>query len=473
MRILVSIANYGTKNDRFVRQVLAEMLNWTYDVDIVVHSNLPKDFGDRVRVIEGLPTPDPKSLVYAHRGLFVENIDNYDLFFYTEDDMLFTQEHVEAFLAATRELPDEMVAGFLRYEEGGPNAINMMDIHHWFHWEPESVARVGSYLLAELSNKHAAAYILTRKQLRIAVESGNYSLVPHRSRYGILESAASDTFVYCGLKKVICVSHIDDFLVHHLPNKYINTLGISKKELEAHVEALTEIASGTLTKATLFETETKLLSRQFDRNYQSDCDSKLINAVGFGSKLVLSVGCDSGEMEAALVRAGHQVIAIPLDAVIAKTARAKGIEVTEPSFEQALATLAGRQFDCIIFHEVLEYLQDPVAILTPFTDLLKRDGRVIASFINPRYGFFTKNKIVGLDLLQEPHDPGAKGSRDFENLGIHEVDPAATRSWFQRSGLKVRRTMYSVLPGLRKLNWLTLGFRAPRLAKYLVVVAEY
>lgn len=43
--------------------------------------------------------------------------------------------------------------------------------------------------------------------------------------YWILESAGSDIYLKCGFKKVIPISHFDDFLIYHLPNKYKDRRG--------------------------------------------------------------------------------------------------------------------------------------------------------------------------------------------------------------------------------------------------------
>lgn len=467
MKILISVANYGTKNDPFLHQLLDEFRTWPCEKDIFVHTNIQKNVGDDVHVQVGLPTPDPRSLVYCHRKLFVDNIDNYDLFLYTEDDMLIKWQHVQSFIDLDSHLPPEKVPGFLRYEEGGPNTINMMDIHAIYHWRPESVEPRGPFLLADFTNKHAAMYLLTREHLRIAVDSGRYSLVPERSRYGVLESAASDVFEYCGLQKVICISHVDQFLIHHLPNKYINKLGVSKAELDNQIDALTEINAGRLTSKRLFPTKTKLLARTFDRTYYGDCDWQVVKEVGSRSSKILSIGCDSGATEAELMQQGHQVIAIPLDEVTAMTARKKGVQVLTPDFEKAMGELAGETFDHIIIRQVLEHLPQPDSLLTRITDLLKQKGTIIASFLNMQF-----IRLPAAARTFEPLDLQKNGSSRFEHLGIQIINLKVIRSWLSRSGLSLKRSRYPVVPGLRKYSWLSFGLRAPKLSKRLIVVAQ-
>ena len=467
MKILVAIANYGTKNDIYLDQVLEQYRALPYEKDIVVHTNIHKDLGTDVKVVVGLPTPDPRSLPYAHRRLFIECADEYDLFIYTEDDTLLTSDHIEAFLEVTQYLPDNHVAGFFRYELTQDNRVDISTIHAAFHWWPDSVKNFGSYTFAEFSNKHSALYLLTRSQLRIAIDSGAYSLTPQRSRYYVMESAASNPFLYCGLTKVMCLSQLDRFLVHHLPNKYLGKFGLPKEEVDVQVKTLMEVASGSLTPSRLFETETKLLNWKFDKSYYAPCDPELLQAVDSGYKDVLSVGCGSGNTEVGLLQKGHQVTAIPLDAVIAATASRKGIKTVEPDFNAALNTLSGRQFDCIIFDDVLPHLQEPIPILTHFANLLKEKGQIIITCLNTKYRQFTSETFAPLDLE-------VSGKTDFETLGIHLTNEAMVRSWLHQSGLEVKRVSYSIPQNSRMQMYkrLSLGLLASKLAPRFLIFAK-
>src|SRR5690242_6563867 len=88
-----------------------------WSVDIVVLSNIPKELPGDVEVLIGLPDPsNPWSLPFAHRALFAERRDRYDLFIYSEDDTLVRQGNIEAFLEASQMLRADEIAGFLRSE---------------------------------------------------------------------------------------------------------------------------------------------------------------------------------------------------------------------------------------------------------------------------------------------------------------------------------------------------------------------
>jgi hypothetical protein len=88
-------------------------------------------------------------------------------------------------------------------------------MHSHFRWLPESVHRYGDMTVGRYTNDHSGCYMLTREQLSTVIASGGYALKEHTGRYAMLESAATDPYVYCGITKVIPISHVDSFLIHH------------------------------------------------------------------------------------------------------------------------------------------------------------------------------------------------------------------------------------------------------------------
>ena len=87
LRVLVAICSYGEKNLQFLKQIIQTYQRMPMAVDIVVLSEAPKDLGLNVKVVVGLPSKDPWSLPFGHKGIFAENVERYDLFIYSEDDI--------------------------------------------------------------------------------------------------------------------------------------------------------------------------------------------------------------------------------------------------------------------------------------------------------------------------------------------------------------------------------------------------
>lgn len=197
----------------------------SFDVDIVVHSNCEKEYGRDVEVVVGLPTEHPHSLTFAHKSLFAERHRAYDLFLYTEDDVLIPEHAIMSFLHVTRVLPSTILAGLFRYEIDGKGKRHFVDANTHYHWESGSCRTIGPYFFGSFTNEHAGCYLLTREQLKIALASGGYLRAPTEGAYEMRETAATDPYTNCGLCKVLCISHLQDFLVHHMPNNYIGRLG--------------------------------------------------------------------------------------------------------------------------------------------------------------------------------------------------------------------------------------------------------
>ncbi len=117
MKILVAIANFGTKNDGYLSRVLAEYRSMPYDIDLVVTSNIPKDLGKDVEVLWGCRARIPIRCPLRTNAFSSERKDAYDLFIYTEDDILITQRNIEAFLRVEKILPRTKLWGSFRWEQ--------------------------------------------------------------------------------------------------------------------------------------------------------------------------------------------------------------------------------------------------------------------------------------------------------------------------------------------------------------------
>src|SRR5579864_6254290 len=206
MNILVAIASYGTTHDQYLNRLIAEYRSMRHRVDIVVLTEAPKSMGPDVEVKVGLPTKDPWSLPFAHKQLFADRVNDYDLFIYSEDDHLITEQHVEAFLNASKVLPETEIAGFLVIEKAQGGKLNFCGFLAHFHWDPASVRSRGNQMFAHFTNEHSACYMLTQAQLRRAILSGGFLVGPHQGKYDLLCSAATDPYTQCGFTKVICIS---------------------------------------------------------------------------------------------------------------------------------------------------------------------------------------------------------------------------------------------------------------------------
>jgi len=394
---------------------------------------------------------------------------DYDLFIYSEDDTLIKQRNIEAFLKVTEVLPEDKIAGFLRYEEnlvGKKHFLLMPDIHAFHHWIPCSVKSFGDYTFAQFTNDHSACYMLTQDQLVKAIASGGFLVAPHEGRYDLLCTAATDAYTQCGFTRVICISHIQDFLIHHLSNRHQGPSGIESSELQLQINTLLSIKGEKEAQSELLPTRTnfQLNINKWDKHYYGKCKDNVLASVPDNARNILSVGCGWGATEAKLVQRGVRVVGIPLDFMIAESAKNRGIEVVCPDFEKAKETLANEKFDCILFIDVLQHLPDPVKILTEYTELLDKEGYVITSVPNFKYVRYLYEIFA--------HGKLYKNSKISDKTHIHFTTARMVAKWLGQSGLRVIKVKHNMNNRIRRFAILLLGVLKGYLAHELLFVAR-
>jgi len=453
MRILVAIANYGEKNDVYLSRVLSEYRSMSYQTDIVVLSNINKDLGSDIEVITGLPNGNPWSLPFGHKHIFVERKDAYDLFIYSEDDILITQRNIEAFLRVMSILPPQELAGFFRWEQYPDGRRYYPDAHLFYRWMPDSVKVVGDHTFARFTNDHSGCYALTRGQLEQAVASGGFLVPPHEHQYDLLVTAATDPYTQCGFRRLICLSHLDDFLVQHLPNKYIGSrLGLDASEFCKQLDTLLHPRQRYYANGSLLEPETKVFHCEWSKDYYEPCRGDLIGMFPPSTRTVLSIGCGWGETEAELARKGIEVTAIPLDSVIAACAESRGVEIVYGGLEGAMAQLRGRRFDGVLMSGVLHLLQDPIKALCYASSLLVERGVLVATVPT-----FRRLPFLWMWLQ---HPSRYQGWRDFRRSGVHPIGRRQARAWFRDAGFSLER-----ISGTIPQRWKNLAASASGLAE--------
>lgn len=235
LNILVCIPNFGTGNRIHIKRVLTEFKSYT-KYNLSIHLLLTDDFDTTefapLKIEKHLyPGHIGESLPHTHKQIFEQQLQNYDYFLYIEDDLLLKESLVDTFMEETKILPPHMVCGFLRYENKlGAEGHYLIDCHpdHAGHRGGKDKIIMHNYLINgieyfELYNLHQGCYLLSRQQLSDVIKTGRYFLDFWRGGYaGILESAGSDVFFRCGIVKVIPRKKIQQLLLHHLPDKYVN-----------------------------------------------------------------------------------------------------------------------------------------------------------------------------------------------------------------------------------------------------------
>ena len=422
-----------------------------------------KNVGDGVELIVGLPNKNPWSLPFGHKKIFSERINDYDLFIYSEDDTPISERNVETFLKVTGSLPQDEVAGFLRSETSSDGIRSFCDVHKAFHWDPASVRRRGDFILAYFTNEHAACYLLTQKQLRYAIQSGGFLVSPHEGPYDLLCSAATDPYTQCGFKKMICISHFEDFIVPHLSSKYSGKLGVGEKDFLRQIESLLRIERDGCQTASLLNTQTRLYDFKYSKYYYEPAREEIISLIPDSTRSVLSLGCGWGALEESLVKKGLRVVAVPLDPVIGACAQMRGVEVVDGDFVTTRDKLTNQRFDCLLISNVLHLLPEPANVLLSFSTLLSENSTVIVVVPNLLSASAFWGQVKG--------DPCFKDVWRTRKTGVKLTSHRIVRKWLKDAGMRISRIMNVFSAKAQTANRMTFGFASRWLASEFIVVS--
>ena len=231
MKIKVAIANYGNSQLEHLNRVVEEFQRFKkHQVDLVVDTTVEVPYPHRM-----YPASVGAGLTFVCRDDMAASVDDYDLFIYNENDMLITEDNIDAFLEHSGELFDGFVSGFLRYENDPIKGKILTDLNVFWG---KQMGRAVSEQDFVPHNVHQGCWVLLRKDLKKVIASKQFLNSPRKN----LEDGASDPYSWCGLTKVMPrnVTACERLLIHHLPDKYIHrpewkTGGITLQQLlESH-----------------------------------------------------------------------------------------------------------------------------------------------------------------------------------------------------------------------------------------------
>jgi hypothetical protein len=224
IKILYVIGNYGKSQIKYLKKIIEEIKSWSADVDMVVNTDIPLNLG----VKENIVTCPPLEILLTTKQTIFDNKGEYDLYIYSENDILITWRNIESWLGCRKEVELPYMVGFIRYEQYDNKWYP--DCHGFYKWG-EVISR-GDYILRYFSNLHQGSYVLDNELLNHVINNpvipwlnGNHpSETPNiEQHYGLLERANTDIFK-TGIR-VIPISHLEDFSIWHMPNKYKNIIG--------------------------------------------------------------------------------------------------------------------------------------------------------------------------------------------------------------------------------------------------------
>lgn len=167
-------------------------------------------------------------------------------------------------------------------------------------------------------------------------------------------------------------------------------------------------------------------------NYYENCRDEMIRYVPKNAKKTLEFGCGHGAFSELLKNTlDAECWGVEIDDRSAQIASEKLYRIIKSDATESLTILPERHFDCIIFNDVIEHLNDPFYLLENIKNKLAQGGVVVASIPNVR---FWKNLR---DLVW-------RGDWDYREAGI--LDITHLRFFTYKSLLKIfHKLRYEVL----------------------------
>ncbi len=213
MKIKVCISNFGDSQLEYLERVISEFKSYKkHTVDIKVFSTIPINENHILfpeSITEGLP--------FMCRYEMANQLDDYDLFIFNENDHLITEDNIDAFIDISKKLSDGYLCGFVRYEE--IYGIKVLVDHNPHYNEIVDKTHNDNF---SCFNNHQGCWVLLKEDFKKIIESGNFLVEEHDGPYGILEQGASDPYTQCGMEKVfpIDLRLLRRLMIKHLPIKY-------------------------------------------------------------------------------------------------------------------------------------------------------------------------------------------------------------------------------------------------------------
>lgn len=228
MKILVSISQYGIDQENYLKEIISEFKHYkNHTVDITVHGTIPLNIPE-IEFIRHDPCIR-KNLVFKHRKEFIEKLNDYDLFIYTENDMLIKEDAIDTYLKYDSSLPMDYCLGFIRFEHRAQDMnLYLPDMNeYWGLAVSEKKLTINGNDYFGLFNIHQGCWMLTREKLKHICNTPHFIYENDSLEHGAssIFNEMGWNFKLGGSIKKIYTRHKEDLskcLIHHLSDKYCN-----------------------------------------------------------------------------------------------------------------------------------------------------------------------------------------------------------------------------------------------------------
>lgn len=229
MKLLVSIPDYRGNQMQFLNKVIDEYRSYKkYDVTINIHSTVDIPRTD-INLVKYDPTKVDR-LAYVHRQEFINLRNDYDLYIFSENDILIKEELIDLFLKYDNLLPENYCIGCMRYEQrpiDDPTDNNLYCIDIWPHTghilDKNVTINGNEYFIVR--NPFQSFFLLTKKQLNYVIDNCQF----HRTDWPGIETSSAGIYRNWehadGVINKVWTRNKEDLkkcLVHHISNVHID-----------------------------------------------------------------------------------------------------------------------------------------------------------------------------------------------------------------------------------------------------------
>lgn len=236
MKGLVYITNYeGNRKVEYVNKILNNLESLDLDLNVIIYTteelNLdtvlpvsviikPKVFSNSVWANGWQPEPE---FIWLYKEDILSKVNNYDIFIHLEDDIAFNEENFKQFVKYSygKNKLDGFIIGNILFEED--NGKKLLPQFHASYRGLGEIITIRGEKFMKPKNLHQASLIISQEQLKLLINTGNFSKTPKMvGGYNIKCSAMSQIYCTKLLTKIIPLNNLDNSLIEHLSKKYVN-----------------------------------------------------------------------------------------------------------------------------------------------------------------------------------------------------------------------------------------------------------
>lgn len=241
-RIIVLISNYGVTQLEYCKKLIYELSQITgYEITIKIFSSNQNSFEGHEEIIVNNYLGSDFSLgIYDYLNNNIDYIkSNFDYVLLTENDMIFNQKNFDTYFKYETKIEnDDYTIGFLRYENKN-NEKYLIDLHYHFSVNlttNDGIIDIINNSMISFENPHQGCFMIRTNQF--------YQISKQINIGKCLEDKVSKIYFsrnnigsQNGIKRYVPLEDVDNLLIHHQPDKYVN--------LFTKITNLNELKNGT------------------------------------------------------------------------------------------------------------------------------------------------------------------------------------------------------------------------------------